>query len=267
MKNVVFIKLGGSLITDKNKPYIARVEVIQKIVQELKEVIPANPDTQFILGNGAGSFGHYPMVKYNLKEGIKTPDQVFGFCEVQDGVARLNRIVMGELLKQQIAACTLSPSSIYTSSQGKVATSYFESFLGFLNLGIIPVVYGDPIYDNTKGCHVFSTEYIFEILIEELIKRNYVVAKVIHLTVVDGVLDTEGNIISTITPANFEEVKSHLYKTEGFDITGGMLHKIEKSFEYAKKGIETIISNGRKDTIIENILHPNSQISFTRISS
>ena len=35
-KKLVFLKLGGSLITDKNTPRTARIEVIQRIGKEIK---------------------------------------------------------------------------------------------------------------------------------------------------------------------------------------------------------------------------------------
>jgi isopentenyl phosphate kinase len=83
MKKLIFIKLGGSLITKKDVPYTARYDIIQQFAKELKEIISKRQDVQFVLGNGAGSFGHYPVIKHNLKNGIQTSDQVQGFCEVR----------------------------------------------------------------------------------------------------------------------------------------------------------------------------------------
>jgi isopentenyl phosphate kinase len=263
MKKIVFIKLGGSLITDKTQPYVAKMEVIQTIAYSLKKIIAENPEIQFIIGNGAGSFGHFPAVKHNIKNGITNNDQLFGFCEVQDGVARLNRIVVAELLNHNISVCSVHPSSIFTAKNGKINSVFLNSLEGLMSLGIIPTVYGDIVYDEEKGCKIFSTEDVFEILIQEFIKKNYHVAKVIHLTTVAGVLDGKGNVISRISKENFEEVKQHLYKTEGYDVTGGMLHKIQTALSYAEKNIQTQIIHGdnlSKILLAEDIIDVGTSI-------
>ncbi len=256
MKKIVFIKIGGSLITDKTQPYTANLAMIQKFAFSLKKIISENPKLQFIIGNGAGSFGHFPAVKHNMKQGITNADQIFGFCEVQDGVARLNRIVISELLNHNISVCSVHPSSIFTARNGTVQSVFLDSLEGFMNLGIIPTVYGDIVYDTEKGSKILSTEDVFEIVMEEFLKKNYEVAKVIHLTSVQGVLDSNGKVISKISKENFEEVKRHLYKTEGYDVTGGMLHKIQTSLSYAEKSIQTHIIHG--DQLAQLILAKDS---------
>jgi hypothetical protein len=61
MKNLVFLKLGGSLITDKNKPYTSRPDKFTQIAHEIKSALSRNPDLQLILGHGPGSFGHFAV--------------------------------------------------------------------------------------------------------------------------------------------------------------------------------------------------------------
>ena len=261
-KKIVFIKLGGSLITEKDKPYTAREDIIQKLAREIKNVVSANPEIQFILGTGGGSFAHYPVIKHNLKNGISDESQLIGFCETHEGTSRLNNIVIQQLLLQGVSACCINPSSIFTAHKGSLNTSSLESFYGYISLGIIPVVYGDIIYDEQKGCTIFSTEDTFDILIEDLLSKEYDIDKVIHLTVVDGVLDKNNNIISTITSNNIEEVKQHIYATQGYDVTGGMLHKIDRAISYATHSIKTIITSGEKadwfDCITTNQIHGTS---------
>lgn len=249
MKKLIFIKLGGSLITEKDKPYTARMDVIQNIATELAHITKEKKDTLFILGNGGGSFPHYPAVKYKMKEGIKTPEQVMGFCEVQDAASRLNRIVVRELLDKGISACSINPSSIFTARKATVKNVFLDSIIGFLNTGVIPVVYGDIIFDEEKGSTIFSTEDIFNILISEFLQRDYQVEKVLYLCTVDGVYDKNGKVIPQITEQNWENVKTHLYATEGFDVTGGMVHKIESALDLAQKGIQTYILKGKEESL------------------
>lgn len=244
MKKLVFIKIGGSLITDKHTPFTAKPEVIAQFAQDFAQVIEENPNRQFVLGNGVGSFGHYPVMHYKLQEGMSSPDQLVGFGEVNDSVTRLNSLVVQALHKKRIPVCSLNPSSLFTAEQGKVKTAHLDSMFGMLERAIIPIVYGNIIFDEAKGCTIFSTEKIFEVLIDEMLLRNVTIDRVIHLTVVDGVLDEEKSIIPVIAEDNKETIKKHIFQTEGFDVTGGMWHKIEKSLYYAGKGITTSITNG-----------------------
>lgn len=249
MKKIIFIKLGGSLITQKDKPYTSRIDVIQNIASELAKIMKEKQDTVFILGNGGGSFPHYPAVQYKMKEGIQRPEQVFGFCKVQDAAAQLNRIVVHELLDKEIPACSINPSSIFTAKSGTVKNAYVDSLLGVLEKGITPVLYGDIIFDEQKGSTIFSTEYIFDILISMLLEKKYEIEKVLYLCTVEGVYDTNGNIISEINEKNWDEVKKQIYETEGYDVTGGMAHKIQSALRLGKKGIQTYILKGSKESL------------------
>ena len=50
MSELVFIKLGGSVITDKTQPETARPEVIQRLAREVASARLARPELQLLLG-------------------------------------------------------------------------------------------------------------------------------------------------------------------------------------------------------------------------
>ena len=56
----IFLKLGGSLITDKDKPYTARTQVIADIAKEIVAARKTDPDMELLIGHGSGSFGILP---------------------------------------------------------------------------------------------------------------------------------------------------------------------------------------------------------------
>lgn len=242
MKKLIFIKFGGSLITDKKKPRTANIAVIRKLAKQLRDVKRENKNVHFILGNGAGSFGHYEAVKYKLPSKINSSEKRYGFAVVQESVKTLNKIVVDELLKEKIPAVSMHQSSMLFASNGKLADIFTESLEGFIRLGIIPVVYGDIVYDQKKDSHIFSTEDAFLFLIEKLAEKSYKTEKVIYLTTVNGVLGKKGNVVPRIK--NKMLFRKTLFKTEGFDVTGGMKHKVEQALILAKKGIKIYITNG-----------------------
>ncbi len=255
MKKLILLKLGGSLITDKTKPYTAKQDIIANLASQVREVFDRDRDLQLIIGNGGGSFPHYPAVTYHMKDGIHDEKQKMGFCMVQDAAARLNRIVVAELLAHDIRACTVSPSSISTSENGEIKTLSLESILGFLRLGITPVIYGDIVADSVVGSKIFSTEQLLSELAKRFSSHNIKVAKIIHNGVTKGVLDENGRVIPLITKNNFGRLRHMFYSTEGYDVTGGMIHKVEESLELTDLGIETLIINGsHQKTILRDAL-------------
>ena len=58
---MILIKLGGSIITNKEKPQSARRKTVDSILKQIKKI---NEPT--ILVHGGGSYGHYWSVKYGM---------------------------------------------------------------------------------------------------------------------------------------------------------------------------------------------------------
>ena len=69
---IIFLKLGGSLITDKDKPYTPRLDKLADLALEIKTVLDSTPELVLILGHGSGSFGHTAAKKYGTRDGCKT---------------------------------------------------------------------------------------------------------------------------------------------------------------------------------------------------
>ncbi len=73
---------------------------------------------------------------------------------------------------------------------------------------------------------------------------------------VAGVLDRSGQVIPVLTAQNWTDYQSAVTnQTKGFDVTGGMLLKVEESLALAKEtGIETWIVAGLKKNNLLNAL-------------
>ncbi|MCJ7621187.1 MAG: uridylate kinase, partial [Anaerolineae bacterium] len=81
MAELVFLKLGGSLITDKGSPQTAREGVIRRVVGEIRAALDEVPTLRVVLGHGSGSFGHPPASKYGVQEGLAGSDDWWGYAE------------------------------------------------------------------------------------------------------------------------------------------------------------------------------------------
>src|SRR3989344_5770468 len=110
MKNLILIKLGGSVITDKSKPFTARETVIRHLAKTVRaEYIDKNTD--LIIGHGAGSFAHVPAAKYQTQKGLINKNSIWGFCQTADAAVQINRIVIREFLKLKIPVASFAPLS------------------------------------------------------------------------------------------------------------------------------------------------------------
>lgn len=252
MNNLILIKLGGSIITDKKREYVFKDENMARFAGEIKQALSLS-NTRLIVGHGAGSFAHIPASIYRTKEGIVNKDSIYGASVTEEAARHLNGLVIKKFVEKKIPAFPFSPGSYIFSDSKVYSKSYIDPIKNALKIGLMPVVYGDVILDRKIGFTIFSTEKVFEILVNEL-KRVYKI-KMIFVTDVDGVYDKNGKTIPEITEINFESLKAQISGAKGVDVTGGMLHKVEEALKISSDyGITTFIINGNKKGNLMKVL-------------
>lgn len=264
MRKLILVKLGGSLITDKKKPFTEDSTTIKRLVREIHGAREQR-STLLIVGHGGGSYPHVPAVKYKTAKGVAGPDSFLGIAEVQDAAARLNRIVVRELIDAGENAVSLSPSSFMISSKGKVEKAFLEPVLRLLEFKMLPVVYGDVVLDSQMGCSILSTEKILNFLANNL-GTKFKLEKIVLCGRTDGVYGNKGETILKISRKNFKQIKKQIGASEGIDVTGGMIHKVEESLALAKKGIPSEIINGTRKEELLNVLlgkpHKGTKVGY-----
>ena len=245
MKELVFLKLGGSLITDKTQPYTALLDVMDDIALQVKMTLQTHPDLRLVIGHGAGSFGHVPASEYRTRDGLppkstplahrerdETEDNYWkGFAEVWYQASTLNRHVMKALHKAEVRALALPPSASVLASDGQVAVWETTPLRMALSAGIVPVIFGDVTYDEVRGGTILSTEDLFVHLARALHPDRILLAGLEAAVWADFPARTKK--IETITPASFEEISAGVGKSHGADVTGGMESKVRQMVELA----------------------------------
>lgn len=242
MRPIVFVKIGGSLITDKTKPFSLKERALRIICDEIKRASALGKT--LIIGHGAGSFAHVPATKYQTHKGILNNDSYRGIAEVADVAAQLNRIVMKALLEKGVNAVSVSPLSTIVAQNHELKSFCTDSIEELVRLGLLPVLYGDQIMDARRGCTIYSTETILGHLALILKRKGYMVERIIHCGQTNGVYDTQGRTIPLITPFSFRTVQRALGGSGGVDVTGGMIHKVEETLSLARQGIPGLIIDG-----------------------
>lgn len=254
MENLIFVKLGGGLITDKNRPHAPKLEVIDRLAEEITE---ARKEKKFnlIIGNGVGSYGHIPAKKYNLAKGFIDQESKYGLCKTHNEVVEINRIVVDALLKTGEKAFSMSPSSFFLADNDKLNDSFLKIIKRLVECDIVTVLHGDTIIDLKKGCCIFSTEDSLVYLAEGLKPRRVIFAsKVDGVFTDDPIKNEEAEFIPEINKENWEKIKKCLKGSDGIDVTGGMAQKVEKSIELAKTGCQVSIINGNKAGYLKRAL-------------
>ncbi|MCX6764747.1 MAG: isopentenyl phosphate kinase [Candidatus Nealsonbacteria bacterium] len=254
MKNLIFVKLGGGLITDKTTPYTPKLDVIGRLAQE---IIEARKEKNFnlLLGHGGGSFPHTSAKKYKTHEGFLNQESKYGFCKVRSDAAELNQIVIKFLIEAGEKVFSIPPSSCFLSSNSEISDSYLKTTKKLLDYNIVPVFYGDAVVDLKKGCCILSTEKILLYLAKKLKPKEVIIAdKVDGVFTDDPLKNKEAQFIPKINRKNWNKIKKYLKGSDGIDVTGGMLHKVEKSLELAKTGSKVLIINGNKPDYLKRAL-------------
>lgn len=238
------IKVGGSLITDKTKPFTAREAVIKRLGKEIKAAAGKFPG-KIVLGHGSGSFGHTMAAKYQTQKGIINKQSIKGLALTADAAVQINRIVIKNFLKIGLPVFSLSPSSFLTANNQKPDQIFLRPILEALDKGLVPIIYGDVILDCQNGCCIFSSETTLNILASGLRKR-FKILKVIYCGDTNGVYDGDGQTIPLISQKSFSRFRQAIGGSAATDVTGGMLHKVEESLALARRGIPSLIINGKK---------------------
>jgi isopentenyl phosphate kinase len=227
---LTFIKLGGSLITDKLKSGSFHPQIMQQTAQEIAQARRLQPEWRWLIGHGSGSFGHFAAQKYGTIHGVATPEQWQGFAEVGAIARKLNNLVVERLLEVGLPIFTLQPSASAYCENGHLIQLETAPILTALQHGLVPVVYGDVAIDSKMGGTIISTEKIFVYLAKQL-KPD----RIFLLGEVAGIYDRTGKIIEKITPNNFDAILPELGVSHGTDVTGGMVSKVQQMIQLVKE--------------------------------
>ncbi len=263
--DLILLKLGGSLITDKTRPRTPRRDVMMRLAEEIRAALDGDKNLRVVLGHGSGSFGHVPAKKYGTRQGVDTAEGWHGFAEVWYEARGLNSIVLDALHQTGLPAVSFPPSGAVTARRGSVTHWNLSPLRAALGAGLFPVVFGDVVFDETLGGTILSTEDIFTHLAKELHPKH------ILLTGLDAGVWADyphcEQIIPKITAHSWASVAPALGGSAATDVTGGMAGKVESMLMLAAKypGLEISIFSGAQPGNLQTALQ--GQRLGTRITS
>jgi isopentenyl phosphate kinase len=254
LAELVFVKLGGSLITDKKAEATPRPEVIGRLAQEIRAALDKHPDMRLVLGHGSGSFGHVVAQRYQVQMGCT---DWRGYAETGAAASRLNRLVTDTLLAAGVPVVSIQPSASARCRGGSLIELSLYPIQKTLEQGLVPLVYGDVAIDELWGSTIISTEIIFSYLAYALLPQRIILAgEVRGVYSADPRLNREARLLPVIRASQMNEEIGVLGGSHGVDVTGGMLTKVHLMVDLVRHlpGLRVYLLSGLEPGLLQQAL-------------
>jgi len=257
-EKILVFKLGGSLLTDKSTPYTLKEDVIKAVAVEIKECIDLGLIKSFVIVHGVGSYGHDPVLKYNLHKGFRSKDQLISMSKTQQIVNIFRKTIATTFLEEGIPVNLMHASSMVVGTKMEITDYAFNSLKGFLSLGMVPLIGGDMMYDTSMGFSVCGGDQL-AVVLSRVLHAN----QLLFATDVAGVFDKDpksGEHAQLLREININEVEQLLSKTSDTaktDASGkmrGKLRSLTSIKDLIREGLEVAILSMNKKGVLKNHL-------------
>lgn len=254
------LKLGGSVITVKDKPFTANKRAITRLAAEVKR---ADVDS-LVLVHGGGSFGHPVAKEYRINEGYRDELQIMGFSQTHQAMTALNRLVVASLINHDIPAMDVQPSSCVVTKSGRIEVMETKPLTKLLEIGFVPVLYGDAVVDSAKGFAILSGDQLASSLAIRLGAHHIIIGvDVDGLYSADPKTNLSAYLIEQITAEELKKLHHKIGETNVADVTGGMPQKIMELTAAVEHGVPTTIVNAAKPNNIFRALKGEKVVGTT----
>ncbi len=255
---LIFLKLGGSLITDKTQAESVQRDVLRRVAGEVARARQDAPHLRLLLGHGSGSFGHVAARQHGTRAGVQGEQGWRGFAQVADAAARLNRLVVDAFLAVGVPAWSVQPSASALCHDGVIMAWPSQQLEMALARGLAPLIFGDAVLDSERGGTIASTEELFVWMTPRLQPRRIVLAGTVDGVYSDDPLQNPAaESWPEITPADLPRLHANLGGSHGVDVTGGMASKVTEMCRLVARqpGLEVrLVSGLRPDAIYRALL-------------
>jgi isopentenyl phosphate kinase len=218
----VVLKLGGSLITEKDRPETLDDGALGAACDAIADALADGSVERLVVVHGGGSFGHHHASEHGVSttEGTRDPAAVM---DIHGAMTTLNRAVLGRLRERDVPAVPVHPLSLSARPEGVDGDLDLPraSTATLLGEGFVPVLHGDGVATAGEGVTVVSGD---ELVVE--LAAGLGARRVGGCSTVPGVLDADGAGIPAID--SFDAVADALGASDATDVSGGMAAKVRE---------------------------------------
>ncbi len=218
------------MITDKSRLRTFRRSACERLAGEL-----TSAKGGLCVVHGAGSFGHILAKKHSLHKGLSRPAQIGPVARVQRDVRELDLRVIGALIDCGLNAVSVPPAAAARFDKGSIISFSPDRFTDLLDIGLVPVTFGDVVPDSSMGFSICSGD-----LMMARIAKAFKPRLVIFCADVDGVFDRDpkrDRRASAHTGARQVAPCRRSRRTAAVnaDVTGSIFGKLERMLAIARE--------------------------------
>ena len=256
---MILVKLGGSVITNKQKPLSVRKARIRNLAKVLNQIV--NNKTPIIIVHGGGSYGHYWSTKYDMHTKEQRYD-LGGVAIVKKSMIDLDQIILNILLKEGVKPYCVAPSTFMSKGAKPIPERIIE-MKNIAKSGMTPVTFGDALWYGTHDkTYILSGDKIMSHL-AEVLKPDLCIFALDE----DGLysdMSTKHMIKEVIVPKRGKIKMISAYQNSGtMDVTGGMSRKVQEATKIARMGVDVLLINGNKPHRIAQASQKNPSFNGT----
>ena len=244
------LKLGGSVVTDKERLKTPNIEAITRLASEVATAGPR----RLIIIHGGGSYGHPLAKEYAISTGYKSPNQMAGFSLTHQAMVELNKLIVDAFLEAGVPTLSIAPSSFISTEDRRITTVDFALVSRAIESGFVPVLYGDAVLDTVLRFTILSGDQLAVRLATDLNA-----SRIIFGVDVDGVftanpkLAKEARLMKELFLGQMRGMIK-IGEALSTDVTGGMLGKIMEAATAVEAGVEVQLVNALKPGVIQDAL-------------
>ncbi len=208
--------------------------------------------------HGVGSFGHPPVLKYNLHKGFRNKDQLISMSKTQQIVNEFRKAIAITFVEEGVPINLMHASSMVVGSKMVITEHAFSSLKGFLSLGMVPLIGGDMMYDTSMGFSVCGGDQLAVVLSRVLRAKQLLFA-----TDVPGVFDKDpksgenAQLLKEININEIDQLFSKTNETAKTDASGkmrGKLFSLTLIKDRIQEGLKVAILSMNKKGVLKNYL-------------
>jgi isopentenyl phosphate kinase len=255
---ITIVKLGGSLVTDKNRPLALNMQGIKSCARSISRAILSNRSGRLFLIHGGGSFGHYYATKF-LASTTRKRISAEGVSRIASGMITLHSVILDRLVKEGVPCKTLMTSELLTDDGKRISKNGSRRLNQLYQNRLIPISFGN-ISVTQNGSEIISGDQIALSL-----ARGLTVKRTIFAMDVDGIYGSSqmsGQVLKKLDSLRFNHGDRKRY-----DVTGGIKEKVRIGFRLAELGADVFYVNGAKSKRLESLMVGREDVISTKIDS
>jgi isopentenyl phosphate kinase len=159
---------------------------------------------------------------------------------------------------------SLPPSALARCEKGTVTKLDLTPIQAALKAGLVPLVFGDVVFDSAWGGTIASTEDVFTYLAQEMSP-----ARILLAGDMPGVFGqaSAARVVPVITPATFASISPALAGARGADVTGGMAAKVTQMLSLVERHPRLVVHilSGKTPGLLQHALIASDVCTGTRL--